>query len=370
MSMADLLAKNEYQTKSATRGQEIEGEVISIQKQDIILDLGTKSEGVLQKKDLTPEQAANLKIGDKLLTFVLQSENESGQVILGLQKALSKSGPLTGNWRKFQEAQEKNQVVKGMGIELNKGGLIVEVSGIRGFLPSSQVALSQVSNLDELVGKNLDVTIIEVDPNQNRLIFSQKSVISEDTKQNLSKLKVGDKVKGKVAAVLQFGIFVSLPDKVEGLVHVSEISWEKTEDPSTLYKVGDEVEAKVLSVDSQSGRVNLSIKQLAEDPFSKIAAHFQPDDVIKGTVTKVTTNGVFVELEDPEGGVVEGPGLSVVEGPGLSVVEGLIQNTKLDSDTTYEIGQKITCLVDSVDKNKRRINLAPFVTSTKDLIYK
>jgi len=348
LTMADLLAKSNF--KPLSRGEEAEGTVVAILKTDIILDLGSKSEGVLSKKDLTPSQAQNLEIGSKITATVVYPENESGQVVLGFIKPTNYKGfPTNPKFTKFEQALRNNQVITGKGVEVNKGGLIVEVGGVRGFLPSSQVALSQASNLDGLIDKDIVLTVIEVDANQNRLIFSQKTTVSDETKDKLSKLKVGDKVNGKVAAVLQFGVFASLEDGVEGLVHISEISWEKVEDPSTLYKVGDEIEAIVVSIDSGTGKVNLSIKQLSKDPFTQKAKDLQPDDVVKGTVTKVSSAGVFVELDN-----------------GL---EGLLHTSKIEP-TDYPIGKTLTLLVDSVDSQKRRVNVVPFVTSTKDLIYK
>lgn len=359
MSMADLLAKQEKKTEGKSlrllRNQETEGEVVSIKTDEIILDLGTKSEGVLAKKDLSPEQIANLKIGDKLVVFVLVPENEYGQVVLTLQRALGgKSGVNAAKWQRFQDAKTKNQTLNGKALEVNKGGLIVEVGGVRGFLPSSQVALSQASDLDKMVGQEVQVSVIEIDPNQNRLIFSQKTTVTEETKKQLGKLKVGEKVKGNVAAILPFGIFVTLHGEgfegVEGLVHVSEVSWERSEDTLKEYKVGQEVEAQVISTDAETGRVNLSIKQLQEDPFKALAEKYQPDDVVKGEVSRVNANGVYILLEDG--------------------VEGVIPTAAVESDTKYEIGQSLTVLVDTVDTQKRKITLAPFITSTKGLIYK
>ncbi len=352
MSMADLLAKTETTNLKLERNQEIQGVVVFVGDKDVILDLGSKAEGVLSAKDFTDEKLASLKEGDRVSAFVIRTENESGQVVLGLNKPVpvGKSGGHTRNWDKFITAKNKAQVLRGKATELNKGGLIVEVDGVRGFIPSSQVTLSQAAKIDDLVGQELQVTVIEIDPGQNRLIFSQKTVVSEETKAKLGKLKHGDKVKGKAAAILPFGVFVNLEDSLEGLVHVSEISWEKVEDPALVVKIGEEIEAVVTNVDLATGRVNLSIKQLSDDPFAKIAEKFQPEDVISGTVTKVSSAGVSLELE--------------------SGVEGLIASGKIEAGTDYPIGKKVTCLVDSVDVPKRRVNLVPFVTSTKDLIYK
>lgn len=347
--MADLLAKQEKTSFNITRGQELTGEVITITPQEIILDLGTKAEGVLPKRDLG-EELKNLKVGDKLQVFVVIPENESGQVVLAARRVSDQGGPQGAKWDKFFIAQKEGKSLLGKGIEINRGGLIVEVGGIRGFLPSSQVSLSQAENLEELIGKDVNVTIIEADPSQNRLIFSQKTKVTDEIKENLNKLSIGDKVKGKVAAVLPFGIFVTLDNGVEGLVHVSEIAWEKVDDPAKYFKLGMEVEALVISIDPNTNRVNLSVKQLQDDPFLEISKKYSADDVVKGTVSKVTSNGVGVSLE---GGA-----------------EGLIPTSKIEQGTEYQVGQEIQCLVDSVDITKRRIYLAPLLTSTKGLIYK
>ena len=349
MSMADLLAKETKKLVKLTRGQEIEGEIIAISGDAVILDLGAKSEGVLYKKDFPPEQASKLQIGDKLTAFVIIAENESGQVVLGLHRASSKTGA-SARFNRFIDAQNNNQVLKGRGLEVNKGGLIVEVAGVRGFLPASQVALEQANNLDELVGKEISVKVIEVDPAQNRLIFSQQVHLSEEVKQKLELVKAGDELSGEVAGILPFGLFVRLENGLEGFVHVSELSWEKVEDPSVLYQPGDQIKARVSSVDLVAGRVNLSIKQLQQDPFAKLASTLQSDDVVKGTVTKITPNGIMVNLQDN--------------------LEAILPSQKLEPDSTYQIGQTTNFLIDTVDLNRRRITLSPFITSTKDLIYK
>ncbi len=351
ISMADLLAQQAKKPLNLNRGEEVEGSVIAITDSEVILDLGTKAEGVIYRKDLTDEQSQTLKVGSTLKAFVVVPENESGQALLTLQRAQGGRGSALGaKWAKFQESKDRNHTFIGKGIEVNKGGLIVEVSGVRGFLPSSQVNLSQAANIEELIGQDIEVTLIEVDPAQNRLIFTQKTKVSEDVKSKISQIKTGDTVKGSVAAVLPFGIFVSLPDGVEGLVHISEIAWEKAENPTQNFKVSDEVEAKVVSLDADTGRVNLSIKQLAADPFGAASENFQPDDVVKGEVTKVTTQGVNISLKDG--------------------VEGFVPAAKMDPSVSYEVGQTTNFLVDTVDSNKRRILLTPFLTSTEGLIYK
>lgn len=347
--MADLLASQDKKQLTLSRGQEIEGTIVSITDTELILDLGTKAEGIIHVKDLSPEQAINLKVGDKLKSFVLLPENESGQAVLTFARS-GRGAATNPKWAKFQDAKDKAQTLTGKGLEVNKGGLIVELSGMRGFLPSSQVNLSQAANLDAMIGQDVEVEVIEVDPNQNRLILAQKTKVDDTLKQKISQLKTGSTVAGTVAAVLPFGVFVTLENGVEGLVHVSELSWERMENPGDVYTVGDSVEAKVINADPATGRVNLSIKQLTEDPFTKLAEDFQPDDVVKGTVTKLSSQGVNVSLKDG--------------------VEGFIPAAKIDPSVTFEVGQSTNFLVDTIDSSRRRINLAPFLTSTEGLIYK
>lgn len=348
LSMADLLAQEESKIRSVVRNQEVEGEVVAINPQEIILDLGTKSEGVIQKKDLTPEQLENLKLGNKITATVIYPENEYGQVVLGVMRFVGRGE--NARFQRFEDLKKEGKSLKGRGVEVNKGGLVVEVDGIRGFLPTSQVSLSAASNLEDLINKTLDIVVIEVDSKQNKLIFSQKNILTEDIQKELSSLKVGDKVSGEVAAVLPFGVFVSLKDSLEGLVHISEISWERQEDPTAVFKGGEKVSAKVISIDQNTGRVNLSIRQLIDDPFVKSTKELKSDDMVKGTVSKITPQGVTVFLE---GGV-----------------EGIIPESKIESDSNYKVGQTVSCLVDSVDIQRRKLTLAPFVTTTKGLIYK
>ena len=353
MTMADLLANQDQKNLKLSRNQEVEGEIVLITESDVILDLGTKSEGVFPKKDLTPAQASSLKVGDKLRAFVIAPENESGQVVLSAQRMVGKVTPGFARFQRFEEAMSSHRTMVGKGLEVNKGGLIVEVGGVRGFLPSSQVSLTAAANLESLIGKDVSVSVIEVDQNQNRLIFSQKGMVSDEVKAKLAKLKIGDKVEGVVAAVLAFGVFANLKGEeyqgVEGLAHVSELAWERVEDPNTLFKVGQEIKAEIISIDTETGRVNLSIRSLTTDPYKALSEKYQADDVVKATVSKVSGNTVTFKLE-----------------------EGVEATMTLNSDSEekYEEGQTASVLIDNVDTNKHKISVAPFRTSTKDLIYK
>lgn len=378
-SMEELLASQKSKLISLHRGLEVEGKIVAISDKEITLDIGAKSEGILQSRDFPRDQLENLKIGDKLKAYVLQIENESGQVVLTLQRSLDsardrqahlRGGKFRGgksiDWSKFIQAQNQNSKLNGKILEINKGGLIIEVegspreAGVRGFLPNSQVGFELMTKagggMEELIGQEITVNVIEIDQANNRLIFSQRGQVSEDIQKSLQNFKPNQKIKGRIVAILPFGLIVDISG-VEGIVFISDVAWEKVEDLSNLFKVGMEIEAQVIGIDDQLGRVNLSIKHLTEDPFGKLAEKFPADEVVKGEVVGVDGNGVLVRLEDPSGE------------SGIGVVEGFIPASKMGS-AQYEVGKIVSVLVDNVDKNRRRVNLAPMITSTEGLIYK
>ncbi len=349
--MEKLLASSPKISK-LSRGQQVEGKILAKLAKELILEIGAKAEGLLPLRDFPKDQQETIKIGDKISAFVILPENESGQVILSLNpKALGSQRGKDQSWAKFQNAKDKKSKLQGKVLEINKGGFILEIEGTRGFLPNSQVGFELLVNLktglETLIGQVINVTVTEVDLSNNRLIFSQRGQVSEGVLEKLKKYKAGDKVSGDIVAILPFGLVVDL-EGVEGLVFISDVSWEKVENLDS-YKVGQEVEAQVLGIDEDLGRVNLSIKHLSEDPFAKIADKFSTDDVISGQITEVNEQGIAVALENG--------------------VEGFLPQAKI-GENKYEVGKAASFLVDSVDTNRRRINLAPFVTSTEGLIYK
>ncbi len=351
--MEKLLASQDKKVVHLSRGQQAEGEIVSVSDKEIILDLGTKSEGVLQRKDLNGK---DVKVGDKLKVYVSLPENEHGQVVVSTThqvRQVSAKGSRGIVWNRFIQAQNQKNILKGVVLEVNKGGLIVEVEGVRGFLPNSQVGfelLTKVARgMEDLISQTLNLIVIEVDSNNNKLIFTQRGQVSEEVKSKLQAFKNGSRVSGKIVAVLPFGLVVDI-NGAEGLVFISDVAWEKIEDLTVIYKVGQTVEVIVTGIDEELGRLNLSIKQLSEDPFSKLAEKFPVDEVVKGQIEEVSGEGVLIKL---------------AEG-----VNGLLPTTKMEAGYKYEAGQKITVLIDSIDTKRRRINLAPFVTSTEGLIYK
>ncbi len=355
--MEKLLASQSNKVKSIHRGQEVEGSVVSVNEKEAVLDLGTKSEGVLQLRELGKEKAALVKIGDKIKAFVVVTENEHGQTVLSATYQIKQlSSPFRGrgpNWQRFLSAQSQKSKLSGKVLEINKGGLIVDVEGTRGFLPNSQVGFELLSKagkgMDDLIGQNLTVTVIEIDQNNNKLIFTQRGHVSPEVKVQLASFKKDQKASGKIVAVLPFGLVVNIAGS-EGLVFISDVSWERQEDLSKVYKTGQEIEVLIIGMDEDLGRLNLSIKQLSEDPFSKLAEKYPADEVVKGEVLSVSETGVIFKL-----------------GEGI---EGLLPSSKMESSVSYEAGKSMSLLVDSVDLQRRRINLAPFITSTEGLIYK
>ncbi len=354
ITMEELLASQKQKIISLSRGQEVEGEIVAISDKEVTLNLGTKSEGIILKREISQLQP---KLGDKIKAFVVTLENESGQVVLSTSYfPRTNTQPFKGkgiNWDRFIQAQNQRSKLQGKVLEVNKGGLIVEVDGIRGFLPNSQVGFEMISKsgkgMEELIGQNLTVTVLEVDRSNNKLIFSQRGQVSEEIKGRLKEFETGKEVEGKIVGILPFGLVIDIAG-VEGLVFISDVSWERQEDLSKTFKIGQELKVKVLGIDEDLGRLNLSIKQLQEDPFLKIAKDFPPDEVVKGEVSAVTETGVNIKLKDG--------------------IEGFLPVSKMGLDTKYEVGKSLTLLVDNVDSNRRRVNLAPFVTSTEGLIYK
>ena len=353
--MEELLSSLSIKSINLQFGQEVEGKVVSLNDKEIVLDLGTKSEGILPSKELPKP----LKVGDTLKVFVVQPENESGQVTVGMQKpVIEKTSRFdrgfrdkNQDWAKFIQAKNQNSKLSGTVIEVNKGGLILEVDGTRGFLPGSQIgidALGKTTKSRDITGQELVVTVIEIDSNNNRLIFSQKGQANEELQTKLKVIKQGSKVKGQVLAIYPFGVLVGFEDKI-GVVFPQDASWERVEDLATTFQTGIEVEAIVVGIEPEYGRINLSTKALEEDPYKKIAEKFQTDDVVSAVVAAVVPAGASFTLQDG--------------------VEGFMPSGKMGG-TNYEVGQKIQVLVDSVDINKRKVIVAPFITSTTGLIYK
>lgn len=347
-TMADLLKKTGYELKGLRRGQKVTGIVTDINKRLILLDIGAKTEGIVTDKELeaSREMLTSLKVGDEIEAYVLNPENDRGQILLSLKQTL-----LNKRWDNFDELLKTGEVVTVKGLEVNKGGIIVKVSGVRGFVPASQFGRSFLGKLDSLLNKNFEVKVIEVNRKNNRLIFSEKAVSEQAALEHqadaLKKVKPGDILPGVVSGIMPFGIFVraDISDGrktkdlfLEGLVHISEISWEKVDNPANHYKVGDQVKVKVIGIDVKTARLHLSVKQLTPDPWLDLVKNYPEGKKVSGKIVRLAGFGAFVNLA-----------------PG---VDGLIHISKIPSETEFKIGQSIECFIERVDAAHRRMSLS------------
>lgn len=361
-TMDELLKRTGYQLHGFKRGDVVEGIVSEKTKRSIWIDIGSKTEGIILEKELKTARdfVGSLKIGDKVKVTVLQPENESGQPLLSFRKTLS-----TFVWSDFESKLKSGQPIRVRGKEVNRGGLVVDVKGLPGFIPASCFSVKLTGRMNDLINKTFEAKLIEVDQEKNRLILSEKQVsepeLIEEQEKLLKGIKNGEIFDGEVTGVMPFGLFVKiqLDDKkndqknrkidLEGLVHISEISWEKVEDPSKFYKSKDKVKVKVLTLDKKSNKLNFSIKQLKDDPWKEIEKKYPIDKKVKGEVIRIAPFGIFVNLDKG--------------------VEGLIHISRVPAEKSIKEGDKLDCFVESIDIENRKMSLG-LVLKAKPVGYK
>jgi small subunit ribosomal protein S1 len=353
MTMAQLLDDPSNEVKSLKHGDVVEGTVVRIDPDEILVDFGGKSEGVVSNRELMSrrgprdgeEARQELKVGDEVLVYVLQPESPEGHAVLSLRRA-----GLERKWRAMQERFDAGEIVEARVIDHNKGGLIVDL-GVRGFVPISQIvdfprrprdeqprdaAQEIAEKLQPFVGRTLRLKILEVNRKANRLILSEKVALYEERREKrdelFSSLQVGQRVQGTVRSIAPFGVFIDLGG-IDGLVHKSELSWNKVNNPETAYAIGHEVEAEVIDINHERGRISLSIRRLQPDPWQESVAKYKIGDVISGTVTKLVNFGAFVRVEEGLEGLIHISELSNqrVAHPGDVVKEGDTLNLKIIS---------------------------------------
>lgn len=279
-------------------GDVVEGTVIAAEKHEVWLDLGARGTGLVVGREI--EQTAGINPGDTISASVLEPESDNGYAILSLKKVAKERG-----WEDLEERFRSGETFSIQAYDANKGGLLVETEGIRGFLPVSQLSAEnypRVSGADKdeilhrltsLVGKALTVRVLDVNRRESKLILSEKAARREDTEGKVAKLKVGETVSGVVTGVVDFGIFVNV-DGIEGLVHISEIAWDRVDNPGKYVKVGETIKAKIISIDRD--KLSLSIKQLQPDPWSKEVAGLKVGNEVEGKITRITPFGAFVQV--------------------------------------------------------------------------
>jgi len=345
VTMDDLLAQETSQ--QLTQGEVIEASVISVKKNEVWLDLGSHGIGLVPRREIGFSR--DVKAGESVMASVVDPDIDDSYTLLSLRKAAKDRG-----WDEVKRMFDDGETIEVTAYDANRGGLLIELEGIRGFMPVSQLSAEHyprvggadkdeiLQRLNSIVNKPIKVRILDADRKANKLIFSEKEAIKEGLAERFEKLKVGDDVKGVVTGVVDFGAFVNV-DGIEGLIHISEISWERVNNPGDYVKVGDTVEAKIISIDKD--RLSLSMKQLTEDPWAQQVDQFKKGDEVKGTVTRITPFGAFVQLSP--------------------AVEALVHITELsegdenvDPEKLFKVGETKNFAILEIDKDNRKISLS------------
>ena len=344
VTMDDLLG--EVQQKQLAVGEVVQATILSVAKHEIWLDLGINGVGMVPRREIGYGQ--KLEVGEQVVASVVDPEVEDGQALLSLRKAAKDRG-----WDEVKALFEKGETVEITPYDANRGGLLVELEGVRGFLPVSQLSAEHyprvgssdkdeiLQRLNSLTNQVLKVRILDADRKANKLIFSEKEAVREDMQARFEKLKIGDSVKGVVTGVVDFGAFVNV-DGIEGLIHISEISWERVENPSDYVKVGDQVEAKIIAIDKD--RLSLSMKQTQDDPWAKEAEGFKKGDSVEGTVTRITPFGAFIQLSPAVEALVH--------------VSELGEGQGADPEKLFKLNEKKNFKILDIDRENRKISLS------------
>ena len=278
-------------------GQVVHGTVVRVDKDEVLVDIGYKSEGVIPVSELSIRRSVNpadeVSLGDEIDALVLTKEDAEGRLILSKKRARFELA-----WKNIEGAAESGEPVNGRVIEVVKGGLILDL-GVRGFLPASLVDIRRVQDLDEFLGQELRAKVIELNRSRNNVVLSRRAVLEEERKdqrqQILDQLQPGDVVEGQISNIVDFGAFVDL-NGMDGLIHISELSWSHVNHPSEVLEIGQTVEVKVLDIDRDRQRISLGLKQTQSDPWQQVLENYHEDNVVEGRVTKVVTFGAFVEI--------------------------------------------------------------------------
>lgn len=344
MTMDDLLASSDI--KQLKTGDVVDGVITSVRKHEVWLDLGANGVGVVMRREIGHGQ--KLEIGDTVTTSVVDPEMDEGYALLSMKRAVKDRG-----WDELQRVFEAGEIIEVTPYDANRGGLLVELEGIRGFLPVSQLAAGHyprvsgadkdeiLQKLNALTGQALRVRVLDVSRKDNKLIFSEKEATKDDMQSRFAELKVGDEVEGVVTGVIDFGAFVNV-DGIEGLVHISEISWERVEDPREYVKTGQTIKAKIIAIDKD--RLSLSMKQMQEDPWLNEVKAFSKGDTVEGKVTRITPFGAFVQLSPSVEALVH--------------VSEMSNDDGADPEKVFQLNEKKQFKVLDIDTEARKIALS------------
>jgi small subunit ribosomal protein S1 len=331
--------------KPFDEGDVVSGDVVRIDKDEVLVDIGYKSEGVIPANELSirrsVDPADEVELGERVDALVLTKEDQEGRLVLSKKRARFEKA-----WRKIEAAAESGEPVEGSVIEVVKGGLILDL-GVRGFLPASLVDIRRVHNLDEFRGQTLECKVIELNRSRNNVVLSRRAVLEEERKevreQILGRLEPGQVVEGKISNIVDFGAFVDL-EGIDGLIHISELSWSHVNHPSEVLSIGETVRVKVLDIDRSRQRISLGLKQTQEDPWQKVLNEYRVGAVLEGKVTKVVAFGAFVEIV---------PGVE-----GLVHISELAEHHVENPADVVTPGQEVWVRILEIDEERRRISLS------------
>jgi small subunit ribosomal protein S1 len=328
-----------------SEGDVVTGQVVRIDQDEVLVDIGYKSEGVIPSNELsirkTVKPSEEVELGEEVDALVLTKEDQEGRLILSKKRARFEKA-----WRKIEQAAETGEPVTGTVIEVVKGGLILDL-GVRGFLPASLVDIRRVQNLDEFMGQQLECKVIELNRSRNNVVLSRRAVLEEERKevreQILGRLQPGQVVEGTISNIVDFGAFVDL-EGIDGLIHISELSWSHVNHPSEVVSIGDTVRVKVLDIDKDRQRISLGLKQTQEDPWQRVLNEYKEGDVVDGKVTKIVAFGAFVQIL---------PGVE-----GLVHISELAQHHVESPAEVVRPGDELKVKILEVDEARRRLSLS------------
>jgi small subunit ribosomal protein S1 len=350
--MEQYLSDPSHDYKTLKYGDVVDGVIMRIDRDELLVDIGSKSEGIVPSREfssLSAEEKQALGVGDNVLVFVVQPENQEGHAVVSIDRARQEK-----SWRKLQEIYEANEVIEAEVTNYNKGGLLVNLDGVRGFVPASQVSeirggdeASKQADMARLIGSSLPLKVIEINRHRNRLILSERQAIQERRdvmkERLIEELKEGEVRKGRVSSICDFGAFVDIGG-ADGLVHLSELSWSRVRHPGEVLKVGQEVDVYVLGINPQEKKIALSIKRTQAEPWSRVAAKYEVGQLVRGVVTQLANFGAFARIEDG--------------------IEGLIHVSELaDERITHpkqvvREGQELLLRIIRIDPERRRMGLS------------
>ncbi len=350
--MEQFLNDPSHDYKSLKYGDVMDGVIMHLDREEILVDIGSKSEGIVPSREyssLSSDERHALAVGDTILVFVVQPENQEGHAVVSIDRARQEK-----SWRRLQELHEANEVIEAEVTNYNKGGLLVNLDGVRGFVPASQVTeirggdeASKQADMARLIGSSLPLKVIEINRHRNRLILSERQAVQERRdimkERLIEELSEGEVRKGRVSSICDFGAFVDIGG-ADGLVHLSELSWSRVRHPSEVLRIGQEVDVYVLGINSQEKKIALSIKRTQAEPWSRVAAAYEVGQLVRGTVTQLANFGAFARIEDGIEGLIH--------------VSELVDDRVTHPKQVVSEGDDLLLRIIRIDPQRRRMGLS------------